>query len=130
MSTYVSRTSRRIMPDLRRPADAFRNLGPNWYAVVMGTAIVANAAALLPVDVPALRWVGLGVWILATLLLIVLTVSRGIHLLRHTEAAKGQLSEASVLFYGCPPMAALAVGAGTLSLGKDLIGLHTAVLAA
>ena len=45
-------------PPLRSPqaattrATALRHLGPNWYASVMGTAIVATAGAGLPVTVP------------------------------------------------------------------------------
>ena len=31
------------------------NLGPNWFASVRGTGIIANAAALLPVHAPALQ---------------------------------------------------------------------------
>ena len=34
--------------DLDRPADMFASLGPNWFASVMGTGIVATAAATLP----------------------------------------------------------------------------------
>jgi hypothetical protein len=39
--------------DLDRPADAFASVGPNWFASVMGTGIVATAAATLPVQWPA-----------------------------------------------------------------------------
>ena len=38
----------------------FRDLGPNWYATVMGTGIVAVAAALLPVRVTGLHVFGAG----------------------------------------------------------------------
>jgi tellurite resistance protein TehA-like permease len=48
----------------------------------MGTGIVANAAALLPVHVPGLRAVAVGVWLLAATLLVLLTVATGIHWLR------------------------------------------------
>ena len=41
--------------ELDRPSDAFGDLGPNWFAAVMGTGIVANAAASLPLRVPGLR---------------------------------------------------------------------------
>ena len=30
-------------------------------------------------------------------------------------------------FYGAPPMAMMTVGAGTILIGKDAIGLHAAV---
>lgn len=38
-------TFRILFKDLERPGDTFRDLGPNWFASVMGTGIVADAAA-------------------------------------------------------------------------------------
>src|SRR5216683_2770972 len=34
-----------LFRDLERPADVFAHLGPNWFASVMGTGIVATAPA-------------------------------------------------------------------------------------
>jgi hypothetical protein len=34
-----------LLGDLDRPGDVFARLGPNWFASVMGTGIVATAAA-------------------------------------------------------------------------------------
>ena len=45
----------RFLSALDRPADAFASIGPNWFASVMGTGIVANAAALLPVSIHGLQ---------------------------------------------------------------------------
>ena len=36
-----------LLRDLERPGDMFANLGPNWYASIMGTGIVAVAAAVI-----------------------------------------------------------------------------------
>jgi C4-dicarboxylate transporter/malic acid transport protein len=101
-----------------------RQLGPNWYATVMGTAIVANGAAALPVAVPGLIGFAEPVWVLSFGMLLLLMGGRLVHLTRHREAARTQLLDdpASAVFYGCPPMALLAVGFGTLSLGGRLIG--------
>jgi len=44
-----------LLADLDRPGDVFAGLGPNWFASVMGTGIVATAAADLPVPWPGLR---------------------------------------------------------------------------
>ncbi len=99
-------------------------LGPNWYAAVMGTAIVANGAAALPVRVPGLIGFAELVWALACAALLVLLAGRAAHLTRHRESAREQLLEdpGTAVFYGCPPMALLAVGYGTLVLGGRLIG--------
>jgi hypothetical protein len=43
-----------LLKDLERPRDMFRDLGPNWFATVMGTGVVGNAAAILPVHMTGL----------------------------------------------------------------------------
>ncbi|MFI6444863.1 C4-dicarboxylate ABC transporter [Kitasatospora sp. NPDC050543] len=104
-------------------------LGPNWYAVVMGTAIVANGAAALPVRLPGLTGFGELMWALSCVALAALLGARGRHLVRHRAAARAQLLDnpATAVFYGCPPMALLAVGYATLALGSRVIGSGPAV---
>ncbi|MFI9157279.1 TDT family transporter [Kitasatospora aureofaciens] len=104
-------------------------LGPNWYAAVMGTAIVANGAAALPVRLPGLIGFGEAMWGLGAAALLVLAAARLVHLTRRREAARTQLLDnpATAVFYGCPPMALLAVGLGTLLLGSRVIGTGPAV---
>ena len=115
--------------DLDRPADAFASLGPNWFASVMGTGIVATAAATLPVHVPGLRAFGTVVWLLAAAWLAVLAVAEVIHWTRFRQAALGHArNPVMVQFYGAPPMAMLTVGAGALLLGPGLIGAHAALV--
>ena len=62
---------------LRLPS--LRHLGPNWYATVMGTAVVATAGAALPVDVPGLRAGCVAVWALSAVLLAVVLTARAGH---------------------------------------------------
>jgi C4-dicarboxylate transporter/malic acid transport protein len=114
----------RLLGALERPGDVFRHLGPNWFASVMGTGIVANAAALLPVHVPGLRAVAVGVWLLAATMLVLLTAATGIHWLRYPKhARRHHCDPAMAPFYGAPPMAVLTVGAGALLVGRDIVGL-------
>ncbi|WP_091490533.1 TDT family transporter [Microbacterium pygmaeum] len=104
------------------------NITPNWFASVMGTGIVANAAATLPLQFPGLRPAATLVWAAATLLLVVLSVATVVHWVRFRQTARGHHSHAVMAhFYGAPPMALLTVGAGTLLLGKDVIGEPAAV---
>src|SRR5260370_42318666 len=56
-----------LLRDLERPADVFAYLGPNWFASVMGTGIVATAAATLPVQWPGLRGFATAIWVLSAL---------------------------------------------------------------
>ncbi|MFI8277022.1 TDT family transporter [Streptomyces sp. NPDC085929] len=109
-------------------APALRHLGPNWYASVMGTAIVASAGATLPYQVPGQRVACQIVWALSAVALTVLLTARAGHWLHHRDQARAHLLDPAVApFYGCLAMALLAVGGGTLIVGKDLIGEPAAV---
>jgi len=111
-------------------SEALGDLGPNWFAAVMGTGIVANAAILLPHGGAALRSFALAVWLLAAALLAALLAATASRWIARPGAARAHaLDPAMAPFYGAPPMAFLTVGAGTLLVGRDLVGLHAAVLA-
>ncbi|MEV5609881.1 TDT family transporter [Streptomyces sp. NPDC052225] len=107
---------------------AVRHLGPNWYASVMGTAIVANAGATLPVQFTGLRTACTLVWALSFVMLLLLLGARVLHWVHHPDQARAHLMDPAVApFYGCLSMALLAVGAGTLLVGQDWIGVGAAV---
>ncbi|MEU2744446.1 TDT family transporter [Streptomyces sp. NPDC007095] len=107
---------------------AVRYLGPNWYASVMGTAIVATAGAGLPGDVPGLRTVCTAVWALSALMLVTLLGARALHWTHHRDQARAHLLDPAMApFYGCLAMALLAVGGGALVVGLDWIGTRAAV---
>ncbi|MBV7695399.1 TDT family transporter [Streptomyces sp. TRM70350] len=116
----VSRPTRRV--------PAVRHLGPNWYASVMGTAIVATAGAALPVHLPGLRTACTAVWALSLVLLAALLAARALHWTHHRDQARAHLLDpATAPFYGCLAMALLAVGGGTITVGRDWIGTGAAV---
>ncbi|ALV30983.1 TDT family transporter [Streptomyces sp. CdTB01] len=98
-------------------------LGPTWFAAVMGTGIVANAAATLPRTFPGLRTAATVVWAGAGVLLVVLVA----RYLRQRAIRSHAADPVTVQFLGAPPMGLLTVGAGALLLGKDVIGLDAAV---
>jgi C4-dicarboxylate transporter/malic acid transport protein len=117
-----------LLRSLEHPGQMFSNITPNWYASIMGTGIVANAAATLPTQFAGLRTFGIVVWALAAFLLVALSVATGVHWLRYRATAASHHNDPVIgHFYGAPPMAMLTVGAGTLLLGKDVIGLRLAV---
>ncbi|WP_423462301.1 TDT family transporter [Promicromonospora sp. MS192] len=108
---------------LESPSDAVSAVTPNWFAAVMGTGIVANAAVTLPVQVPGLRAAATVVWGAATLLLLVLAGATVAHWVRFPAVARGHLLHpVTGHFYGAPAMALLTVGAGTLLVGTDVLG--------
>lgn len=98
-------------------------LGLTWFAAVMGTGIVANAAATLPRTFPGLRTAATVVWAGAGILLVVLTA----RYLRQRTIRSHATDPVMSQFFGAPPMALLTVGAGALLLGRDVIGLDAAV---
>ncbi|MDH6243374.1 TDT family transporter [Mycobacterium sp. OTB74] len=103
-------------------------LGPNWFASVMGTGIVATAAATLPVQLPGLRAFTEVVWVIASALLVVLLIAVAVQWIRHPTVARGQVRNPQMAhFYGAAPMALLTVGAGAVLVGRDLIGQRLAV---
>jgi C4-dicarboxylate transporter/malic acid transport protein len=117
-----------LLRDLRDPRQILGSIGPNWYASIMGTGIVANAAATLPVAFPGLRTAATAVWILAALLLVGLTVVWLLQwILRPGTPSRHAADPVMAQFYGAPPMALLTVGAGTLLLGQAVLGTSAAV---
>jgi C4-dicarboxylate transporter/malic acid transport protein len=119
---------RGLLGALERPGDLFRHLGPNWFAVVMGTGIVANAAVLLPRQLPGLHALAATVWVLAVVLLVALVAATAVHWVLYPANARGHvLDPAMAPFYGAPPMAMMTVGAGALLVGRDLIGTEAAL---
>jgi C4-dicarboxylate transporter/malic acid transport protein len=117
-----------VWRDLERPGLAFAYITPNWFAAVMGTGIVAVAAAGLPVQWPGLRGAAVAVWALAAALLVLLGVATAVHWLRYRATARCHAFDPVIShFYGAPPMAMLTVGAGALLLGRDVLGLRVAL---
>lgn len=115
-------------PSPQTRVEVLGNIGPNWFASVMGTGIVATAGAALPVHVVGLRAFAQGVWVIATALLLVLIVLVGGHWLRHPTVARGHARNPQMAhFYGAAPMALMTVGGGAVLVGKDLVGERVAV---
>lgn len=109
-------------------AARLQNFGPNWFASVMGTGIVATAGATLPIPLPGLHVFARVVWVFAAALLMVLVVAVGVQWFRHPTAARSHSRNPQMAhFYGAAPMALMTVGSGALLIGKDLIGWRNAV---
>ena len=109
-------------------AARLQHFGPNWFASVMGTGIVATAGATLPIHVPGLHVFSRVVWVAATVLLVVLMVAVTTQWFRHPTVARSHARNPQMAhFYGAAPMALMTVGSGALLVGKDLIGARVAV---
>jgi len=128
----MTSTAIRPAPGLFGTADdralAVANIGPNWFASVMGTSIVATAAATLPVTVPGLAAVAQVVWVLAGVVLLVVSAATVAHWHHHPATARGHVGNPVMAhFYGAPPMGLLAFGVATHLVGADLIGATVAL---
>ncbi|GAC67593.1 TDT family transporter [Gordonia soli] len=110
-----------------RTADGlFAHVTPNWFAAVMGTGIVATAT--MSVAGERLRTEATMMWLLATVLLVAVSIAFGTHWLVHRERARGYADHPVVaLFYGALPMAILTVGCGAVSLGGPVLGVTISV---
>lgn len=103
-------------------------VGPNWFAAVMGTGIMALAAVGLPVRPPGVAGAAMAVWVCAATLLVVLCALTVAHWVRHPSVARGHLDHPVMAhFYGAPAMAFLTVGAGALAVGGPLLGPRLAL---
>ncbi|MFC7486891.1 TDT family transporter [Knoellia sp. CPCC 206453] len=106
----------------------FAFIGPNWFAAVMGTGIVANAAATLPVPVPGLLGVARIVWALDVLLLALVLAATAVHWVQHRDTARSHLDNPVMShFYGAPAMALMTVGSGALLVGEPVVGRSAAI---
>jgi len=122
------RPSRHFLAALDDRRQVLANVGPNWFASVMGTSIVATAAATLPVQVPGQLGFAQVIWVLAGLALLAVSAATVGHWVRHPARARSHAGNPVMAhFYGAPPMALLAFGAATILVGGDLIGSSTAL---
>ncbi|WNM25663.1 TDT family transporter [Demequina capsici] len=109
----------------RTPAPA---VTPNWFAVVMGTSILATAAATLPVSSPVLTGIAWTAWALASVVLLAAVATTTRHYLDDRGAIRRYLDDPGMAhFYGAQAMGLLAYGAATLVVAKPLLGQGVAV---
>lgn len=117
-----------MLADLDHPRQVFEHLTPNWFAAVMGTGIVANAATVVPVRSLLITVFATAIWVLAAALLVGIGAAFVVHWRRHGDIARRYAADPVMSqFYGAVPMAILTVGAGTLHLGEPMLG-ETAAL--
>jgi tellurite resistance protein TehA-like permease len=106
-------------PSPQTRVEVLGNIGPNWFASVVGTGIVVTAGAALPVHVVGLRAFAEVVRVIAVVLLAVLIVVVGGHWLRHPTVARDHARNPQMAhFYGAAPMALMTVGGGAVLVGK------------
>ena len=58
MTCCAAKNRLRPLSHLPRPLEAIRQFTPNWFAIVMGTGVLALALAQWPATMPGLRALG------------------------------------------------------------------------
>lgn len=115
------------MSSLDKKEIKFENeMGPNWFASVMGTGIIANAAVGLPFIGHTLKPFATVVWIIAFTMLICMTILKIYQTITKPHIIKRQFNDPVMSqFFGAPPMAFLTVAGGTLLLGNQFFSEST-----
>ncbi|WP_156697834.1 C4-dicarboxylate ABC transporter [Nocardioides sp. Leaf285] len=104
------------------------SVGPNWFASVMGTGILAVALTVVPVAVPGRDLLALAAWLVAAVLLVVLTAASVAQSRRHPGSVRAHLADPVMAhFFGAPAMALMTVGAGALLVGHRVLGVTPAL---
>ncbi len=116
----------RCVEVLASPIEGRVLLGPNWFASVMGTGIVAVAGATLPVGIPSVLTTV--AWALAVLLLVSLLIFLPLNWAKNPQNMRAIANDAiAIQFFGAPPMALMTVASATLLVGQQYIGETVAV---
>jgi len=119
MTCCAAKTRFRPLSHLPRPLEAIRQFTPNWFAVVMGTGVLALALAQWPGQVPGLRAMGEGLWLFSALLFLSFTVLYAARWALFFNEARRIFGHSTVsMFFGTIPM-----GLATLINGLLVFGL-------
>ena len=109
----------RPFSQLDRPLEVIRQFTPNWFAVTMGTGVLALALAAFPLQLPGLHILAEGLWLLAVLLFGLFTGLYAARWLLFFDEAREIFAHATVsMSIGTIPM-----GLATLINGLLLFGL-------
>jgi len=105
-----------------------KEIGPNWFASVMGTGIIANASASLPLISEYLQGFALLVWIISAAMLFGLSFAMLIQAIARPHITRKHYNDPVMAqFYGAPPMAFMTVGGGALLIGDQVLGAELSV---
>ncbi|MGN8276941.1 TDT family transporter [Pseudomonas sp. SMN5] len=109
----------RPLRHLPRPLEAIRQFTPNWFAVTMGTGVVALALAQWPDNPPGLRAIAEGLWLFNILLFVLCSGLYAARWVLFFDEARRIFGHSTVsMFFGTIPM-----GLATLINGLLVFGL-------
>ncbi|WP_299808008.1 TDT family transporter [uncultured Shewanella sp.] len=117
-----------VEPNRELNPELSTEIGPNWFASVMGTGIIANAAVGLPIIGKDLSGLGFVIWLLAALMLVAMLLIKVIQTIIRPHIIKRQFNDPVMAqFFGAPPMAMLTVAGGTILFGPQIMAPETSI---
>jgi C4-dicarboxylate transporter/malic acid transport protein len=118
MTCCAAKSRLRPLSHLPRPLEAIRQFTPNWFAVVMGTGVLALALARWPGNVPGLRILGEGLWLFNIALFLVFAGMYAARWLLFFDQARRIFGHSTVsMFFGTIPMGLATIINGFLVFG-------------
>jgi len=98
--------------------EAIRQFTPNWFAVTMGTGVLALALAQWPGNIPGLRAVGEGLWLFNIVLFVLFSGLYAARWVLFFDEARRIFGHSTVsMFFGTIPMGLATIINGVLVFG-------------
>ncbi|RMR63165.1 MULTISPECIES: TDT family transporter [Pseudomonas] len=120
----------RPLAALSSPREAIRQFTPNWFAVTMGTGILALLLGQLPFSVPLLKTLGEALWLFNIGLFVLFSVMYASRWVLFFDEAKQVFGHSTVsMFFGTIPMGLATIISGLLLYGLPRWGVSVIALA-
>lgn len=108
---------------LHEPLAFVRQFTPNWFAMTMGTGVLAQVVAKMPVSFAGQLWLAEGLWLLTTLLFVLFSGLFAARLLLFRDTLWPMLDHpVQSMFLGAIPMGLVQVIAGMLLFAEPVYG--------
>ncbi|WP_053147402.1 TDT family transporter [Pseudomonas sp. Pf153] len=130
MTCCAAKNRLRPLSHLHRPLEAIRQFTPNWFAVTMGTGVLALALAQWPGNVSGLRLLGEGLWLFNVFLFVLFTGLYAARWVLFFDEARRIFGHSTVsMFFGTIPMGLATLINGLLVFGLPRWGASVVPLA-
>lgn len=109
---------RRPCSQLSHPREVIRQFTPNWFAATMGTGILSAVLTQLPVNIPGLREIAEGLWLLNIVLFLTFSALYLARWIMYFDEARRVFGHSTVsMFFGTIPMGLATLINGLLTFG-------------
>lgn len=109
---------RRPFSQLSHPREVIRQFTPNWFAATMGTGILSAVLTQLPVNIPGLREIAEGLWLLNIVLFLTFSALYLARWIMYFDEARRVFGHSTVsMFFGTIPMGLATLINGLLTFG-------------